>query len=207
MTQKRAGMKSVLFLTEEKTRSIYREFGTPVFVYDQRTLEHQARLVLGFPNAFGLTARYAAKACPTSAVIKVLADAGLHIDASSGHEIERSLRAGVPPERIQLTAQQVPDNLKELVTRGVLFNACSIAQIHAFGALFPGRQLSIRVNPGLGSGHNNRTNVGGPSASFGIWHEHLDEALAAGGSTASSSLVCTRTLDRGATRRFGNTWR
>src|SRR5208283_2962305 len=87
---------------------------------------------------------------------------------------------GVSPERIQFTAQQVPDNLKELVTRGVLFNACSIAQIHAFGSLFPGRSLSIRVNPGLGSGHNHRTNVGGPSASFGIWHEHLDEALSAG---------------------------
>ncbi|MGC4121553.1 MAG: hypothetical protein QM765_44650 [Myxococcales bacterium] len=36
------------------------------------------------------------------------------------------------------------------------------------------------MNPGLGSGHSNRTNVGGPGASFGIWHEHLDEALAAG---------------------------
>ncbi len=32
----------------------------------------------------------------------------------------------------------------------------------------------------MGSGHNNRTNVGGPAASFGIWHEHLDEALAIG---------------------------
>jgi len=180
MTQERASMRSIPFLTVGKTRSIHREFGTPVFVYDQRTLEHQARLALGFPNAFGLTARYAVKACPTSAVLRVLADAGLHIDASSGHEVERALRAGVSPERIQLTAQQVPDNLKELVKRGVLFNACSIAQIHAFGALFPDRQLSIRVNPGLGSGHNNRTNVGGPSASFGIWHEHLDEALAAG---------------------------
>jgi len=180
MIQKSASMKSVPFLTEDRTRSIHREFGTPVFVYDQRVLTHQARSVLSFPNAFGLTARYAVKACPTSAVIKVLADAGLHMDASSGHEVERSLGAGVSPERIQLTAQQVPDNLKELVTRGVLFNACSIAQIHAFGALFPGCQLSIRVNPGLGSGHNNRTNVGGPSASFGIWHEHLDEALAAG---------------------------
>lgn len=180
MMRKTTSMKWIPFLTEDKTRSIHREFGTPVFVYDQRTLEHQARLVLGFPNAFGLTARYAVKACPTSAVLKVLTDAGLHIDASSGYEVERALCAGVSPERIQLTAQQVPDNLKELVKKGVLFNACSIAQIHAFGALFPGRQLSIRLNPGLGSGHNNRTNVGGPSASFGIWHEHLDEALAAG---------------------------
>jgi len=38
--------------------------------------------------------------------------------------------------------------------------------------------VSVRVNPGLGSGHSNRTNVGGPSSSFGIWHGHLDEVLA-----------------------------
>lgn len=173
-------MAAVSFISEDRARSIQREFGTPVFVYDQNALEHQARLALGFPNAFGLTARYAMKACPTSAVLKVLAEAGLHIDASSGYEVERALRANVSPNLIQLTAQEVPGNLKALVERGVLFNACSIAQIHAFGALFPGRCLSIRLNPGLGSGHSNRTNVGGPAASFGIWYEHLDEALGVG---------------------------
>lgn len=180
MMRKTTSMRSTLFLTNDKTRSIRREFGTPVFVYDQRTLQRQARHVLGFPNAFGLTVRYAMKACPTGAVLKVLTDAGLHVDASSGYEVERALHAGVSPDRIQLTAQQIPDNLTELVESGVRFNACSVAQIQAFGTRFPGRQLSIRVNPGLGSGHNNRTNVGGPAASFGIWHEHLDEALAVG---------------------------
>ena len=105
-------MVAVPFLTEDKVRSIQQEFGTPVFVYDQKMLESQSRLVLGFPNAFGLTARYAMKACSTSAVLKVLTDAGLHVDASSGYEVERALHAGVSPERIQLTAQQVPDNRK-----------------------------------------------------------------------------------------------
>ena len=38
--------------------------------------------------------------------------------------------------------------------------------------------MGVRFNPGLGSGHSNRTNVGGPSASFGIWHAHLDQVLA-----------------------------
>ena len=173
-------MSMVPFLNPVRARAIQRDFGTPVFVYDQVTLEHQARLVLGFPNAFGLTARYAMKACPTGAVLKTLTDVGLHVDASSGYEVERALRAGIAPEHIQLTAQQAPHNLETLVKKGVLFNACSIAQIHAFGALFPGRELSVRVNPGLGSGHSNRTNIGGPAASFGIWHEHLDEALAVG---------------------------
>lgn len=173
-------MELIPFLSEDRVRAIRCEFGTPVFVYDQKALEQQARLVLDFPSAFGLTARYAMKACPTGAVIKVLTGAGLHIDASSSHEALRAMRAGVPPERIQITAQQTPDDLRALVEKGVLFNACSIVQIHAFGTLFPGRSLSIRINPGRGSGHSNRTNVGGPSASFGIWHEYLDEALAVG---------------------------
>ncbi len=173
-------MNTASFLTEAKARSIQQEFGTPVFVYDQTALEDQARRVLGFPNAFGLTARYAMKACPTRAVLKVLVDAGLHLDASSGYEVDRALSAGVSPGLIQLTAQQIPENLGELIEKGVLFNACSIEQIHAFGRRCPGRSLSIRINPGLGSGHSNRTNVGGPSASFGIWHEYLNEVLAVG---------------------------
>ena len=32
----------------------------------------------------------------------------------------------------------------------------------------------IRFNPGLGSGGTEKTNVGGPAASFGIWHSEKD---------------------------------
>jgi len=167
------------FLSDERARELGREFGTPLFVYDRQTIERQAERLLAFPNAFGLTARYAMKACPVAAVLKVFRDAGLHIDASSGYEVERALRAGIPAGHIQITAQELPANLGELVGAGILFNACSIEQIRAFGRLFPRGSLSIRVNPGLGSGHSQRTNVGGPSSSFGIWHDHLDEALAA----------------------------
>ena len=170
-------MEQLTFLTEAKVREVQREFGTPVYVYDQETLERQARQALAFPNAYGLTARYAMKALPTAAVVRVLNRAGLHVDASSGYEAERALRAGVAPEQIQITAQEVPENLVELVGRGVIFNACSLEQLYTFGRLFPGQTVTVRINPGLGSGHSKRTNVGGPSASFGIWHEYLDRVL------------------------------
>ncbi|MCL4217791.1 MAG: diaminopimelate decarboxylase, partial [Candidatus Hydrogenedentes bacterium] len=143
-----------------------------------RTLEKSAREVLSFPNAYGLTARYALKALPSAAIIQIFSRMGLHMDASSGFEVERAIRAGVPPGHIQLTAQELPANFAELVQQGVLFNACSLNQLRQFGDAFRGSELSVRVNPGLGSGHSNRTNVGGPSASFGIWHEHLDKANA-----------------------------
>ena len=36
----------------------------------------------------------------------------------------------------------------------------------------------IRFNPGLGSGGTEKTNVGGPAASFGIWHSKKEDVQA-----------------------------
>ncbi len=165
------------FLTEPQIESIRERFGTPVYVYDQRTLEAAADQVLAFPAPCRLVGRFAMKALPTAAVLQIFDAKGLHIDASSGFEAERALRAGIAPEKIQITAQELPKDLKGLVQRGVLFNACSLHQLRCFGELFAGAEVSVRINPGLGSGHNNRTNVGGTSSAFGIWHEKLPEVL------------------------------
>lgn len=171
-------MTNVSFLDAAGARAIAGEFGTPVYVYDQVLLETAAREVLDFPNAFGLTARFAMKALPTAAILRLMHDAGLHFDASSGYEAERAIRAGIPPDRIQITAQEMPKNLKELVEQGVRFTCCSLHQLRTYGSLFPKTDVTVRINPGKGSGHSNRTNVGGPGASFGIWHELLDEVKA-----------------------------
>jgi len=168
------------FLTPALIERIRERFGTPVYVYDQATLEQAAKEVRAFPAPCPLVGRYAMKALPNRSVLKIFDDAGLHVDASSGFEAERALAAGIAPGHIQITAQEIPKDLKGLVQRGVLYNACSVHQLRTFGELFPGGDLSVRINPGLGSGHNNRTNVGGPSSSFGIWHAKLDEVLAIG---------------------------
>lgn len=167
-------MEDLTFLTPERAIAIREEFGSPVFVYDQTTLEASADAVLAFPNAYGVTARYAMKALPAAAVVQTLTRKGLKIDSSSGYEAERALRAGVAPGDIHITSQEVPSNLKELIEKGIHYTACSVHQLRSYGQLFPGTDVWVRINPGLGSGHNNRTNVGGPSSSFGIWHEYLD---------------------------------
>lgn len=167
------------FLDEDQVRALQDRFGTPLYVYDQATLEAQAQQALQLPAPFGLTVRYAMKACPSAGVLRVLTRAGLHIDASSGWEARRAIAAGVPAGHILLTAQQLPDDFEDLFALGVRFNACSLGQLQAWGERFPGTEVGIRLNPGLGSGHSSRTNVGGPSASFGIWHTHLERVLEA----------------------------
>jgi diaminopimelate decarboxylase len=162
------------------TAALVRErFGTPCYVYDRAALEAAAREALAVPAPFGLTLRYAMKANPSHGILALFRDLGLHVDASSDFEVERALRAGFRPERIQLTSQMPSRRLAEHVRRGILFNACSLYQLEEFGRVAPGGELSVRVNPGLGSGSTKRTNTGGPASSFGIWHEHLDEVAAA----------------------------
>jgi diaminopimelate decarboxylase len=164
-----------LFLTADQAAEVRERFGTPCYVYDRALLEEAARRALAFPAPYGFTLRYAMKANPSLGVLTVFRDLGLHIDASSDFEVERAMRAGFAPERIQLTSQMPSRRLAEFVEKGVLYNACSLYQLEQFGKAAPGGQVSVRMNPGLGSGSTKRTNTGGPASSFGIWHAYVNE--------------------------------
>jgi diaminopimelate decarboxylase len=159
----------------QRAAEVRQRFGTPCYVYDRVALEAAARSALAFGAPFGFTLRYAMKANPNRGILRLFRELGLHIDASSDHEVERALLAGFAPAQIQLTAQMPSARLADFLERGVLVNACSLHQLEMLGRAAPGRDVSVRMNAGLGSGATNRTNTGGPAASFGIWHEQLGE--------------------------------
>lgn len=171
-------MEQPKFPDGKTAKKIAAKFETPCYVYDEASLVKQAKVALAFPNAFGLTVRYAMKAASNAAILKLFDKLGLHIDASSAFEVERAIRAGIDPTHISLSSQQLPKNLKEIVKSGVLYNACSLHQLEAFGKIARGGEVGVRINPGLGSGGTQRTNVGGPASSFGIWHEYIPQIKA-----------------------------
>src|ERR1044072_7287859 len=168
-------VETLRFLTPEQNRSLREQFGTPVYVYSEPALEKQAQTMLSFPNAFGVTIYYSLKGGASRAVIRIFDRLGVRFDASSIWEAMRAMAVGVKPSKILLTAQEVPQNLGEFVERGMEFNACSLRQLEFYGRQFPGRDISLRFNPGEGTGFINRLTSGGVKASFGIWHEYLDE--------------------------------
>eukprot|EP00617_Octactis_speculum_P017338 CAMPEP_0185772212 /NCGR_PEP_ID=MMETSP1174-20130828/67697_1 /TAXON_ID=35687 /ORGANISM="Dictyocha speculum, Strain CCMP1381" /LENGTH=474 /DNA_ID=CAMNT_0028458363 /DNA_START=44 /DNA_END=1468 /DNA_ORIENTATION=- len=167
------------FLKPTDARAVRELTGTPVYVYDMASLRGNAEEAMKFPNSFGLTARYAMKSCPNAAILKLFAAAGLHFDASSTHEVKRAMAAGIDPACMSLSSQELtsPD-FADLVGQGLKVNACSLRQLDTFGEKFPGAEVGVRFNPGLGSGGTSKTNVGGPSSSFGIWHKQIDEVKA-----------------------------
>ncbi len=168
-------LEQLRFLNTEDVKGVIGQWGTSVFVYDEAIMQQQVQQALAFSAPFGLTVRYAMKANPNSNILRMFSSMGVAIDAGSGWEADRALRAGIDPKDILITGQELPKNLVELVEKGVQFNACSLHQLQEYGAKFPGTNVSIRINPGLGSGHSKKTNVGGSASSFGIWHEYIDE--------------------------------
>lgn len=161
-----------------RAEKIRTEVGTPAYAYDLKGLRAQGEKACAFPNAYGLTPRFAMKACPNKAILQIFSSLGIHIDASSGYEVERAIQAGIPAEHISLSSQELPTFFADLVNRGAKVNACSLSQLERFGQAFPGGSVGVRFNPGLGSGGTGKTNVGGPASSFGIWFEQLPEVQA-----------------------------
>ncbi|WP_433535475.1 diaminopimelate decarboxylase [Micromonospora sp. CA-249363] len=79
-------------------RDIAAEFGTPVYVLDEADLRSRCR---DFRAAFPTEdVYYAGKAFLCRAVVRMIAEEGLHLDVCTGGELATALSAGMPPERI-----------------------------------------------------------------------------------------------------------
>ncbi len=75
-------------------------YGTPLFVYDEDDLRRRCR---EYVEQFGDgNVAYASKAFLCTAMAKLVAEEGLHIDVATGGELHVALHAGVPAERLVL---------------------------------------------------------------------------------------------------------
>ena len=163
----------------EQLWSLADQFGTPLWVYDAATIRQRIAQVSNFD-----TVRFAQKACSNIHILKLMREQGVKVDAVSRGEILRALAAGYQaggePSEIVFTADLFDaDTLACVVEHGVPVNAGSIDMLHQLGQASPGHAVWLRINPGFGHGHSNKTNTGGEHSKHGIWHTDLPAALAA----------------------------
>ncbi|WP_433551338.1 diaminopimelate decarboxylase [Micromonospora zamorensis] len=79
-------------------QDIAAEFGTPVYVLDEADLRSRCRdFRASFPTE---DVFYAGKAFLCRAVVRMIAEEGLHLDVCTGGELATALSAGMPPERM-----------------------------------------------------------------------------------------------------------
>ena len=91
-----------------------------------------------------------------------------------------SLIVGAPAKVVrELTDAQKAAIHKTVAELKVPVNAGSIDMLAQLGEVSPGHPVWLRLNPGFGHGHSNKTTTGGEHSKHGIWHADLGAALAA----------------------------
>ena len=154
-----------------------RRYAGPFWAYDAQII--QARIAQ--LQAFDVV-RFAQKSCSNIHILRLMRAAGVKVDSVSLGEIERALVAGYQPggDEIVFTADLFDQpTLARVAALQVPVNAGSVDMLHQLGAVSPGHAVWLRVNPGFGHGHSQKTNTGGENSKHGIWHGDLALALAA----------------------------
>ena len=157
-------------------------YHTPLYIFDEATIRERCGELKRCITYKNHKIRYACKALTLQAVLRIIRDEGLWIDASSINEVHRALRAGFNPSEIYYTGEgATKDVYRYLVQHGILINCTSMDQLRLLGSVNDGRSplcCSVRVNPGEGHGETTKTNTGGPSSKHGIYFDQIEEAKA-----------------------------
>jgi len=162
-------------------------YGTPLYVYDAEMIRRRCRDLAAWD-----TIRFAQKACSNLAVLALVRQEGVLVDAVSTGEIHRALAAGyaahgpnqpgpdgLPPVHPIVYTADIFDraSLDAVVKHGIHVNCGSADMIEQLAERMPGASITLRVNPGFGHGHSQKTNTGGEGSKHGIWHGDIPDVL------------------------------
>ncbi|MEM9661636.1 MAG: hypothetical protein AAF937_04935 [Planctomycetota bacterium] len=89
-----------LWVEDVAVRAIVEQVGTPFFVYSASVLRERVRAVRGAFDPLGARVRYAVKANPNLAVLRLLLAEGCGMDVVSEGELRRALLSGCPGSSI-----------------------------------------------------------------------------------------------------------
>jgi diaminopimelate decarboxylase len=167
-------------VTAFDVRQVAQQFGTPVWVYDQKTIETRISEVQCFD-----VVRYAQKANSNLAILKTMKNKGVVVDAVSAGEIVRALKVGYTGQGehpgVVFTADLFDRDALELIKEHKIpVNCGSIDMIRQLAETKIDVPVTLRLNPGFGHGHSQKTNTGGDVSKHGIWIGQLEECLQVG---------------------------
>jgi len=161
------------------------EFGTPVMVVDAHVLRQRARDYLAaFRSRWPRSdVAFASKAFPCTAVQRVMAEEGLHLDVAGGGEIITALAAGADPSRMVLHGNAKTDEELELaVANGVglvvVDNADDIDRLERIVESGRRQDCLVRVIPGVQANTHAAVATGHAGSKFGLAPDAARDAIA-----------------------------
>lgn len=162
------------------------QYGTPLYVYDERTIRQQCR---SYREAFDQVypnnrVVYAGKAFLAPSLIQIIQEEGLSLDVVSGGELYVAVQSGFPAERITFHGNnKTPDELRMALDAGigeiVIDNFYEIELLSSLLAEHGGQvDALLRLNPGIDTHTHDYRKTGIVDSKFGLLIETSDAAKA-----------------------------
>ena len=159
------------------TTELVKEYGTPLYVMDERTIRGHCRTfqksIEDNYGGNGLTV-YASKAFNCKEMCRIIKDEGLGIDVVSGGELYTALSVNFPPERIVFhgnnkTEEEIKTALEAGVGRIVVDNLFELRTIEQMAQrLNKNAGVMIRIKPGIDAHTHNFIRTGQIDSKFGF---------------------------------------
>ncbi|MGE5540813.1 MAG: diaminopimelate decarboxylase [Bacillota bacterium] len=151
------------------------KYGTPTYVYDREVLRDKCESLTKHFTGFEI--HYAVKANSNPTILKEVNRAGLGAEAVSPGELDAIVAAGFPKDHISFTCSSMTkEELRYAARVAGRVHLDSLHQLELWGAMKLGKEVSIRLNQGIGAGHHQHVITGGPDSKFGITLKDLPEA-------------------------------
>lgn len=175
---------SKLYCDRVALEPLARKFGTPLFVYSQRTLTDHFQKLDRAMNGIDHLICFAAKSNSNLSVLRTLARLGSGFDIVSGGELQRVISAGADPRRCVFAGVgKTQPEIELALKKGVYsFNAESEQELERIDRI--ARRLnriapvSVRVNPNVEAGTHKKITTGTYENKFGIAYERIEAVYA-----------------------------
>ena len=147
---------------------------TPFHAYSANAIRQRISGLKQALHGLDATVCFAVKANPNLAILRLMADAGIGADIVSGGELWRSLRAGIPADRIVFSgvgksADEIVQGLEAGVAR---FNVESKAELDLLQDIAAARgevvRVSVRINPDVDALTHAKISTGKSENKFGV---------------------------------------
>ena len=173
-----------LFCEGVAVESLARKFGTPLYVYSQRTLtEHFQKLDAAMSPVNHLVC-FSVKSNSNLSVLRTLANLGSGFDIVSGGELQRVIAAGGDPRRCVFAGVgKTEDEIKFALRQDIYsFNAESEPELQRINRVAARLKkiapVAVRVNPGVDAYTHAKITTGTYENKFGIQFEQVEGVYA-----------------------------
>lgn len=178
-------IQSVDFFKGNDPEVVAKEYGTPLYVYNEDILRNRMKAVAKVITKYPYTANYSVKANTNIHILKIALEEGINCDAMSIGEISMLLKAGFPVERIFFVPNNVcAEEFQFALEKGIMTSLDSLCQLELFGQTCNSmnlakekRKCAVRINPGVGAGHHEKVVTGGKKTKFGIAEEDIPQVF------------------------------